>query len=84
MVNVNMDEWKAVERERLDLAKDLAALPQAAWNALSLCFRRWVSRVERTVHPIFGSHPSAALQGPRSSAGYRRAVLAIKVSSQMG
>jgi hypothetical protein len=32
-----MDEWAAVESERLALAKDLAGIPVEAWEAPSLC-----------------------------------------------
>jgi uncharacterized protein (TIGR03083 family) len=48
----NVDEWVAVERERLDLAKDLAGIPDAAWDAQSLC-AQW--RVRDVVgHLVWG------------------------------
>jgi uncharacterized protein (TIGR03083 family) len=47
-----MDVWAAVERERLDLARDLAAIGDAAWDAQSLC-TQW--RVRDVVgHLVWG------------------------------
>jgi uncharacterized protein (TIGR03083 family) len=47
-----MDEWTSVERERLDLAKDLGSIPDTAWNAQSLC-TQW--RVRDVVgHLVWG------------------------------
>jgi uncharacterized protein (TIGR03083 family) len=56
-----MDEWAAVEGERVALAKDLTGIPVAAWDAPSLC-TQW--RVRDVVgHLVWGQKGLGLAEG---------------------